>query len=282
MPPAVLQRASYVARIYEKMIEEHETDMRPQYHRYSWLIEVINGEKVTVDPIISIYMDHQWKRADPLVLFKIVKGEEDYWDDFLFFWMCDTISRLTGQAVFPVDSSVVVIARSDPEIVSRTADHISRVISYNHFTCGVSLPFVGMSCLKNAYMQAEMAIRLAPDSGRKIHRYRDCLLEGMIRQYGSAVGAEWKQMIVPELMGLYEGDRKGKMKELYSTLAAYLRNNCSVSETAKAMQIHRNTLVYRLKKIEEELQMDLTPEENRAYLMNCVLLLNDKETGRPI
>ena len=96
----------------------------------------------------------------------------------------------------------------------------------------------------------------------------------MVSRYRNTAGQEWKQMVIPELMALYDGDRKGKTKELYSTLRGYLINNCSVSETAKAMQIHRNTLVYRLKKIEEELKMDLSREINRAYLMNCVFLLD--------
>ncbi len=272
--PAVLQKAAYVAAIYENMIEEHEADMRPQYHLYSWLIEVINGEKVTVDPIISIYQDHHWKHADPLVLFKVEKGAEDYWDEFLFYWLCDTITRVTEQAVFPMESAVIVIAPADPETVDRTAEKISRVISYNHFTCGISLPFVGMSHLRGAYLQADAAIRMAPDSGGKVHRYRDCLLEGMIRQYGSAVGQDWKQMIIPELTALHQGDQKGRTKDLYSTIREYLKNNCSISETAKALQVHRNTLVYRLKKIEEELKMDLDQEKCRTYLMNCILLLD--------
>ena len=84
-------------------------------------------------------------------------------------------------------------------------------------------------------------------------------------------------MIIPELAALHENDQKGRMKELYSTLRAYLYNNCSVSETAKTMDIHRNTLVYRLKKIEEELKMDLSREICRTYLMNCILLLDGTE-----
>ena len=131
--PAVLQKAAYVAGIYEKMIAEHEMDMRPQYYLHSWLEDAINGEKVALDPIINIYNHYHWKHADPLALFKVEKGEDDVSDDFLFYWLCDTISRLTGQAVVPMGSSVIVIARAEPEIIHRTADQISRIISHNHF-----------------------------------------------------------------------------------------------------------------------------------------------------
>ncbi len=40
--------------------------------------------------------------------------------------------------------------------------------------------------------------------------------------------------------------------ETYPTMIAYLRNNCTISETAQELFIHRNTMHYRLKRIEEQ------------------------------
>jgi purine catabolism regulator len=51
---------------------------------------------------------------------------------------------------------------------------------------------------------------------------------------------------------------KDKEKEdLVQTLTVFLNNNCQISETAKILFIHRNTVIYRIKKCEEILGIEL-------------------------
>ncbi|MFC0471114.1 PucR family transcriptional regulator [Halalkalibacter kiskunsagensis] len=51
---------------------------------------------------------------------------------------------------------------------------------------------------------------------------------------------------------------KDKDKEdLVQTLTVFLNNNCQISETAKILFIHRNTVIYRIKKCEEILGIEL-------------------------
>lgn len=58
---------------------------------------------------------------------------------------------------------------------------------------------------------------------------------------------------------------------LRETLAAYLRYSGSSRDICAELFIHRNTLTYRLRKIEELLQLDLSDGEVRAV---CLLALN--------
>lgn len=58
---------------------------------------------------------------------------------------------------------------------------------------------------------------------------------------------------------------------LRETLAAYLRHSGNSREVCDELFIHRNTLSYRLRKIEELLQLDLSDGEVRAV---CLLALN--------
>ncbi len=48
---------------------------------------------------------------------------------------------------------------------------------------------------------------------------------------------------------LFEYD-KNRGVELFHTLTTYLRNHGNVSQTARALNLHRQSLLYRLKKIE--------------------------------
>jgi sugar diacid utilization regulator len=60
--------------------------------------------------------------------------------------------------------------------------------------------------------------------------------------------------------------------ETLSTLDTFFQLDCNVSETAKRLYIHRNTLIYRLDKIKQETGLDVR-NFNDAVLVRLILLL---------
>ncbi|MFB5683358.1 PucR family transcriptional regulator [Paenibacillus terreus] len=60
--------------------------------------------------------------------------------------------------------------------------------------------------------------------------------------------------------------------ETLSTLDTFFQLDCNVSETAKRLYIHRNTLIYRLDKIKQETGLDVRTF-NDAVLVRLILLL---------
>jgi hypothetical protein len=60
--------------------------------------------------------------------------------------------------------------------------------------------------------------------------------------------------------------------ETLSTLETFFQIDCNVSETAKRMYIHRNTLIYRLDKIKQETGLDVRSFED-AVLVKLTMLL---------
>ncbi|WP_195574858.1 PucR family transcriptional regulator [Paenibacillus sp. 1001270B_150601_E10] len=60
--------------------------------------------------------------------------------------------------------------------------------------------------------------------------------------------------------------------ETMTTLQTFFQYNCSVSETAKRLYIHRNTLLYRLDKIKQETGLDVRTFSD-AVLVKLILLL---------
>lgn len=62
--------------------------------------------------------------------------------------------------------------------------------------------------------------------------------------------------------------------DLRSVLESYLRHSGSVKDTAEEMFIHRNTVNYKIKKIEELLQIDLSDLNNRIKLTMGIMLDN--------
>jgi len=69
-----------------------------------------------------------------------------------------------------------------------------------------------------------------------------------------------------------KGSEPLKDMEMYSTLEHFFAQDCNVSETAKKLYIHRNTLLYRLDKFNQETGFDVRHFKD-AVLVKVALLL---------
>ena len=74
------------------------------------------------------------------------------------------------------------------------------------------------------------------------------------------------------LRAMVEHDRR-KSGEYIKTLDTYLQNEMSVTKTAKALYIHRSSLLKRLDSIQRLLGDDLSNPERRLYYRLCLSLL---------
>ena len=69
--------------------------------------------------------------------------------------------------------------------------------------------------------------------------------------------------------------------DLTTTLKSYLAHSCDLKRTAQALFLHPNTLRYRLKKVEELLEIDLEDLDTKLDLMIAfkIKYLLKPETG---
>lgn len=78
--------------------------------------------------------------------------------------------------------------------------------------------------------------------------------------------------IIAELLEpLTRADRDG---QLLSTLRTYLDLESNVSETAKSMFVHRNTIIHRLRRIRDALEVDLDDPNGRLAVQLALRLLS--------
>ena len=74
------------------------------------------------------------------------------------------------------------------------------------------------------------------------------------------------------LISVMEPIAEGSQGILVETLLAYYMSGFNVGKTAEALYIHRNSLQYRLKKIEEILEVDLEDSMEYLDIVNCILV----------
>ncbi|MFC2055242.1 PucR family transcriptional regulator [Chloroflexota bacterium] len=125
--------------------------------------------------------------------------------------------------------------------------------------CGVGTTALELSEWRDSFRQAGQALAMARRfSGRKPLYFPDLSVYRLLLQIEHN----------PELITFQE-ETFGPLSshencaEMIHTLGAYFEHNGNISQTAEALFIHRNTLLYRMERITSILNLDLDNPENR-------------------
>lgn len=105
-----------------------------------------------------------------------------------------------------------------------------------------------------SYAQASGAIRYAETFSvrGKIHSYREFVLVKMVEELSSYKQEEYRSELMDTLaQEVFEDE------ELLSTAEEFLLSDLNVSETSRNLYMHRNTLSYRLDKIEKSTGLNI-------------------------
>lgn len=134
--------------------------------------------------------------------------------------------------------------------------------------CGVSNLFDNLLEISIYQKQAEDAVILGRPLAPKhhIHYYLPAILTPALKSLPRA------SFISPVIPALQEYDQKNSTS-LLTTLETYLEQFCHTANTIKELHIHRNTLLCRLKKIEEICDVSLQDYETLLHLMVSFYLL---------
>ncbi len=121
-----------------------------------------------------------------------------------------------------------------------------------------------------SYLQALTAERMNLAFGGKgeISSYKDFIIVKMAEDISKSKAEEYMSVILDK-----ESKEIIKDEELLETGEEFLRNDLNISETSRILHVHRNTLIYRLNKIEKISGLDLR-KFNDALDFKIVSVLN--------
>lgn len=147
-----------------------------------------------------------------------------------------------------------------------------------HCRCGMSDCFVDLLSIKAQIKQAQTALTLgaACDEDHSLYHYKDYALLALLR-YG-AVQMPAHGLYHPMLATIKQYDQKHH-SELYETLECWIRCLGDSSMITEKLHIHRNSLIYRIHKIESLTQCLLSDFETLLHLAASFYLI-EKEKGK--
>lgn len=141
---------------------------------------------------------------------------------------------------------------------------------------GISSPVEGIGEIHGAYYQAgaalEQAFRLQSD--KWIMPFWECSLDHILRNL--PLPLQPNHLIAPQLRELIEHDRE-RGTQYFETLRQYLLLERDIPKTSEALIIHRTTLLYRVKKIQTLLGLDLEDPWRRLQLLLSLWILEQEE-----
>ena len=141
---------------------------------------------------------------------------------------------------------------------------------------GISSPVNGIRELHGAYAQAGFALDKAirKRGEKRLLPFSECALDYLMQKVESPLTPG--HLISPELAALKEYDLENKTP-YFETLRQYLLLERDIPKTSENLIIHRSTLLYRLKKIQSMLDLDLEDPWQRLRLIFSLWILEKEE-----
>ncbi|WP_378952367.1 PucR family transcriptional regulator [Pelosinus sp. sgz500959] len=137
-------------------------------------------------------------------------------------------------------------------------------------TAGLGGRFESLQSARKSYLQAIKVLRFAElkTASKSIYAYEQLGIYKLLFEIEPEKLAMYYQEVI-EPLNVY--DCKHHM-DMVSSLFVYFEENCNAAKTAKRLFVHRNTLDYRLKKIEEITGRSLDDPYDRLTLQLGVIV----------
>jgi len=125
-------------------------------------------------------------------------------------------------------------------------------------TIGIGEPKASLATLAESYLEAKRAMEVghifAPNQSIYVFRY--LLLERFLMDIPREEGMHYHTLLFNRKTAKLFND------EMLQTIEMFFRKDLNLSDTARQLYIHRNTLVYRLDKVQRQTGLDLRKFDN--------------------
>lgn len=209
-------------------------------------------------------------RACNLEVFEQIVSEilHKYYTKILATSRLDSIIFLIPELAYK-DSTT----RSGIDIMQEIIDSFKLKLPGFTLNIGLGNFFTDLKYAKISFDQAQLSLKFADylQEQNKVYQYNDLGVYKLISELENETLKIYHQ---ETLGGLIDYDKKHST-ELISTLSVYLQENSNSIQAAKKLFIHKNTLSYRIKKIEAITRKNLDNMHDRLTLQ--IALIIDKQ-----
>lgn len=232
------------------------------------LVDIYNRAK-------KLHIDLQKPRV--VILLETQLGKENFAMDYLR----SIFSPQTGDFVTAVDENNLIVIKQvenfkDYDTVIETAENIVAIMN-TEAMINVKLAYGTivdeLKDVSKSYKEAKMAL----DVGKIFYAEKDVVAYNTlgIGRLIYQLPVSLCQMFIEEIFGTDIPEELDE--ETLTTINMFLENNLNVSETARKLYVHRNTLLYRLEKLEKLTGLDIRVFDDALTIKIALMVVNYKK-----
>ena len=259
------------------------SDGNPQVFRSmdDVMMELLDGKQADTGQLRRLMEQLDWQAEDPFVCLDIRSQQDSLTPIAEHSLHSDLFRYFPGSYVLIRDHRQIVVLnmRTLPIPYNLLRHTLAPLCRDQCLYAGISAPVSGIRELHYAGAQAGIAVSSAfgQRNDRWIRLFSHCALEHMVESIRSPLPVE--KNLSPALLALRDYD-KLHGTAYFETLRMYLLCERDIPKTSQALIIHRTTLLYRLKKMESLVSLNLEDPDQRLYLQLSLWILdrqNNKE-----
>ncbi len=173
--------------------------------------------------------------------------------------LINNISNPNLDIVVNIVDDHFIIFKSNYEDLALYCNKIEEVL-YKKLGIKVYLGIGGICSRLEDYHSAYLLASDTVNIGRKLHPDKliyfsyDYKLQLLLYN----INQEKKQQFLSSFGTLFYKEKDESIKELLKTVKTYFENKMSIKDTAAALYVHRNTILYRINKFQECFNIDIT------------------------
>lgn len=177
--------------------------------------------------------------------------------------------------VFSYDAYVILFCSTEELSYDEIEREVGNACSMLGWKAGVSDEFSDFASASTFYGQAQIALRKgqAADPQSSFYCYRDYSMSYISQKV--ALVMDEPLYLHPDVVRLMEHDEE-KGSHLVETLRIHLFNERNITKTAADLDLHRNSVIYRMSTIEDLIDSDLDNDDNRFDLMLSLRIIESE------
>ncbi len=182
------------------------------------------------------------------------------------------------------EQDIVLVKEISENIQTKDLENLAHSIAdtlsgefYTHAVVGIGTSVTGIKELARSFKDAQVALEVGKvfDTEKSIVSYDNLGIARLIYQLPTTLCETFLKEVFKK------GSIEGLDHETLFTIQRFFDNNLNVSETARKLFVHRNTLVYRLEKIKKLTGLDLR-EFDHAIVFKIALMVKKYLTANPV
>ena len=252
-----LEMTDFISKLLAIEMKNNLTDDTTDKIYESLIIDLLQDKKLSNFSLTNRIQSTNWS-IRPILRIIYIEVDAKKTLDYYFEYITIQLQRINlfAKVVRFYEHIIVVLNYNSANEYELIAGQITELLEQLHLYSGYSRTFCSLPEIHDHYLQAKAALSLGKllEDNSLVFYYNDFCLYHLL---SCMENNKLPGLYSPPYITLNQYDKQNST-EYCETLYQYILSATNISAAAKSLQIHRNTMAYRMEKIAQISELDLS------------------------